>query len=566
MARQDQTLWPVKSNRLNSAAMAAKKTHWYHYDFWGMTLAIIFGAVSFTPSLLPREPALQGLIAGLTAVTGYLFGVILHWLFRQFTSWEPRARVQKIAWTVLLSSGVVVGLIMLIQANAWQRDLHVAMGMPVPDKSLSPAIFLFAVFVFVALVGIARGFKLLIRMMARFVRRFVPQRIVRPVSLILVVVLLFGAIDGILFRYIGESVNQTFSLADIGTDKGTVQPEVTTRSGSSESLVTWDSLGRTGRNFVAGGPTSEQLTAFSGDPAMEPIRAYAGLDSGATTRERAEIAVADLDRAGGFDREAIVVNTTTGTGWINESSTAAVEYIFNGDVAQIGMQYSYLPSWISYLADRDKAIAAGQELFEAVFAAWSQLPESSRPELYVFGESLGSYGSEAAFSSLADVVNRTDGALWVGPPSFNELHQRLVAEREPGTPQWLPIVDDGTTVRFVASPGDLSRPDADWDQPRVAYLQHPSDPIAWWSPDLLLRRPQWLTEDAPEGVSKMTWLPGVTFWQITADLPFAIEVPDGYGHNYGTELADLWVAIIEPEDWDQSDTVQLREAVTGLVR
>ncbi|HLR55891.1 MAG TPA: alpha/beta-hydrolase family protein, partial [Actinomycetales bacterium] len=324
--------------------------------------------------------------------------------------------------------------------------------------------------------------------------------------------------------------------------------------------------GRTGRNFVAGGPTSEQLTAFSGAPAMEPIRAYAGLDSGATTRERADIAVADLDRAGGFERGAIVVNTTTGTGWINESSTAAVEYIFNGDVAQIGMQYSYLPSWISYLADRDKAIAAGQELFEAVFAAWSQLPESSRPELYVFGESLGSYGSEAAFSSLADVVNRTDGALWVGPPSFNELHQRLVAEREPGTPQWLPIVDDGTTVRFVASPGDLSRPDADWDQPRVAYLQHPSDPIAWWSPDLLLRRPQWLTEDAPEGVSKMTWLPGVTFWQITADLPFAIEVPDGYGHNYGTELADLWVAIIEPEDWDQSDTVQLREAVTGLVR
>src|SRR5690625_6000895 len=132
--------------------MAAKKTHWYHYDFWGMTLAIIFGAVSFTPSLLPREPALQGLIAGLTAVTGYLFGVILHWLFRQFTSWEPRARVQQIAWTGLLSSGVVVGLVMLFQAHAWQRGLHVSLGMTVDDKPLSLALCLFAVFVFVPLL------------------------------------------------------------------------------------------------------------------------------------------------------------------------------------------------------------------------------------------------------------------------------------------------------------------------------------------------------------------------------------------------------------------------------
>src|SRR5690625_6547799 len=90
--------------------MAKKTTHWYHYDFWGLTIAIIFGAVSFTPSLLPREPALQGLIAGITAVTGYLVGVILHWLFRQFTSWEPPPRIQKIAWIILICSGIIAGI------------------------------------------------------------------------------------------------------------------------------------------------------------------------------------------------------------------------------------------------------------------------------------------------------------------------------------------------------------------------------------------------------------------------------------------------------------------------
>lgn len=546
--------------------MTPKKHRWYTYDFWGLTLAIIFGAISFTPSLLPREPALQGLIAGLTGVTGYMVGVVLHWLFKQFTSWKPRARTQKIAWITLISSGVIAGLLMLIWGTVWQRDLHISMGLPVPDRSASPSIFIFTSTVFIAFVGIGRGFKILIRAMGVLIRRFVPRRVVRPVSMILVTVLLYGAIDGILFRYIGESVNQTFSLADIGTDPGISQPHRAQRSGSPDSLINWDTLGRTGRNFVATGPSQVELTAFNSELPMPPIRAYAGLDSADTTRARAELAVADLERAGGFERAAIVVNTTTGTGWVNESSAAAVEYIFNGNVAQIGIQYSYLPSWISYLADREKAVEAGQELFEAVYDRWVELPDNARPALYVFGESLGSFGSESAFSSIADVTHRTDGALWVGPPSFNELHSRLVREREQGSPQWLPIVDGGSTVRFVASPSDLTRPDARWDHPRVIYLQHPSDPIAWWSPDLLLRRPDWLVEQAAEGVSEMTWIPGVTFWQITADLPFAIEVPDGYGHNYGAELADMWVAIIEPEDWDERDTLRLRRAVTGLVR
>lgn len=546
--------------------MSPTRRHWYRYDFWGLVFAITAGAISFTPSLLPRDPALQGLIAGLTAVTGYAFGVVLHWFFRQFTSWTPSARAQKISWILLICSGVIAGLVMLIWGAIWQRRLHIAMGVPVPDRAASPSIFVFAVAVFIVFVGIGRIFRLLVRATNRLIRRFVPRRIVRPVSLILVVVLVYGAVDGILFRYIGESVNQTFSLADIGTDPGVAQPRIPQRSGSEQSLAPWDSLGRMGRKFVATGPTRVQLSGFNGRASHAPIRAYAGLGSADTTRERAELAVADLERAGGFDRAALVVHTTTGTGWVNESSAAAVEYIFNGDSAQVGIQYSYLPSWLSYLADQEKAVAAGRELFEAVYSRWEELPEDARPALYVFGESLGSFGSEAAFSSLADVTHRTDGALWVGPPSFNLLHSRLVSQREVGTPQWLPIVDAGRTVRFASAPADLDLPSGVWGHPRIAYLQYPSDPITWWTPDLLLRKPEWLTEEAAAGVSEMTWIPGVTFWQVTADLPFAIEVPDGYGHNYSRDLADMWVAIIEPENWNSSKTKRLRDSVAGLVR
>ena len=37
------------------------------------------------------------------------------------------------------------------------------------------------------------------------------------------------------------------------------------------------------------------------------------------------------------------------------------------------MEYSYLPSWLSYLVDQDRARDAGRELFDAVYARWSEL-------------------------------------------------------------------------------------------------------------------------------------------------------------------------------------------------
>src|SRR5690625_2410676 len=122
--------------------MAQKKTRWYHYDFWGLTIAIIFGAVSFTPSLLPREPALQGLIAGLTAVTGYLVGVILHWLFRQFTSWEPPPRIQKIAWIILICSGIIAGILMIFLVTIWKCEMHISLELLVYDRDQHPSIFI----------------------------------------------------------------------------------------------------------------------------------------------------------------------------------------------------------------------------------------------------------------------------------------------------------------------------------------------------------------------------------------------------------------------------------------
>ena len=70
--------------------------------FGGLSGALVFFCLSMTPSLLPRGPILQGLIAGVNAVIGYGFGSLASAVTRHYRSKEPSARAKHIAWRVLL--------------------------------------------------------------------------------------------------------------------------------------------------------------------------------------------------------------------------------------------------------------------------------------------------------------------------------------------------------------------------------------------------------------------------------------------------------------------------------
>ncbi len=105
------------------------------------------------------------------------------------------------------------------------------------------------------------------------------------------------------------------------------------RSGGPESLVSWESLGHQGRVFVSAARRSSELSKFNGKPAIEPIRAYAGLHSADGIKATAALAAQELQRTGGLDREVVAVATTTGTGWINEAEASALEYMYNGNTA-----------------------------------------------------------------------------------------------------------------------------------------------------------------------------------------------------------------------------------------
>src|ERR1700751_1886580 len=128
---------------------------------------------------------------------------------------------------------------------------------------------------------------------------------------------------------------------------------------------------------------------------MEPIRIYSGLASASDAEARSALAVRALERAGGFQGKYLLVVSTTGSGWVDPALSDSFEYLTGGDSAIVALQYSYLPSWISYLVDQSKAREAGRALFDAVYGPWSRLPQGQRPRLLVAGGGLGAFGGGA---------------------------------------------------------------------------------------------------------------------------------------------------------------------------
>ncbi|QHE70920.1 alpha/beta hydrolase [Rhodococcus sp. WAY2] len=538
------------------------------YAFGGLVIAVFFVWLSLTPTLLPRGPFFQGLVTGVSAAIGYAVGFLGSKFVRYLVQREASDHVKTMVRRTAAVVGLVGTAVMLVWFGNWQAELREIMSAaPFPWWGYL-VMGIVALLVYVGLVATARVLLRAVRWVERKISRVVPRRISATVIGVIVVALVFALVNGAAVRAIMSGLNSSFAAVNQETKAGDEPPTSPLRSGGPESLVTWDSLGRQGRSFISRGPSVEDLSAFNGGrAAVEPIRTYAGLASGGDSiRENAQVAADELERAGGFDRAVVGVATTTGTGWINESLVSSLEYMYNGDTATVGLQYSYLPSWLSFLVDKERAHQAGEALFDAVYDKWKKLPPESRPKLVVMGESLGSFGGESAFGNVDDVEARTDGVLFTGPPNANEIWTDVTTNRDPGSPEWLPVYEQGEMVRFGARAAeDLPRPDAPWGQPRMVYLQHPSDPIVWWSPELLVREPDWLKEERGYDVLDSTqWFPFVTFFQVAADMAVSTGVPDGHGHSYVVDIADAWSAILPPDGWTSADNERLRTELAEM--
>jgi uncharacterized membrane protein len=542
-------------------------------DFVGVGFGALFFCLSLTPSLLPRDWLFAGLIGGLNAAIGYGIGVFTARLLRRFVLhrrkwWPPSKRVLYAGKAVIVVASATVSVLMVIPAAAWQREVSAVMGIEGPTTVGYLRTLIIAVLVGGVCVGASRVLLDVIKSIARFfIRRWrLHDEVALFIGTAIVVVLAITLINGVLVRGFLIGANRVFQPQNTTTRAGAVQPDERERSGSPASFAPWDTLGFQGRNFVAAGPDAAELTQLNGRPAKEPIRVYVGLQTADTPAQRMAVMLSELERTGAFDREMLVIVPTTGTGWINPVAARALEMMYNGDTAIVGTQYSYLPSWISFLGDRQKSMESGRMMIDAIHERWEKLPSDRRPKLVLYGESLGSMAGQGAFGWLPDIAEKGfSSVLWVGPPNASPLWKGLTVRRDPGTPEVEPRYDNGRTVRFSEATNIATIADdtsAPWEGTRVLFLQHPSDPIVWWSDDLMFTRPDWLRE--PPGrdrTASMRWYPIITFWQVAADMTNAGSVPGGHGHNYGDFILDGWTAVAPPDGWTADDTDRMRIAL-----
>ena len=546
-------------------------------DIVGVLFAALFFCLSLTPSLLPRDWLTAGIIGAINAAIGYGIGVLIGAIGRRLVLsrrswWPPRRDVRRVLQAAVVVVAISASVLTVLQAAAWQRDVAAVMGIDGPATAGYLRTLVVALPIAAMLIAAARVVKDAIKFLARgMIRRWnLNDEIAMFVGTAIVAVLIITLVNGVLVRGFLAGASAVFQPRNTATRPGVEQPLRSEKSGSPSSFAPWDTLGFQGRNFTGTGPSAEELTALNNRPAKEPIRIYAGLQSAGTIEERVAVLLSELQRTRAYERSLLVMIPTTGTGWVDPVAARSIESMYNGDTVLVAMQYSYLPSWISFLADQQKSIQAARAMVDAVHRRWLHWPPAQHPVLALYGESLGSLAGQGAFEFLPDIAEKNvTSVLWVGPPNASGLWKALTVRRDPGTPEVQPRYDNGRTVRFAQASGPeeiaaVAVPA--WDRPRVLFMQHASDPVVWWSTDLLFRRPDWLSE--PPGFDRspsMRWYPIVTFWQVSADMAGNITnsttTPTGHGHNYGDSQLDGWVAVAAPEGWTVVDTDRIRRSL-----
>jgi uncharacterized membrane protein len=420
---------------------------------------------------------------------------------------------------------------------------------------------------FAIVLVFARLFAALVRMFVRIFRRFVPRRVANVVGFAIAVMLVWALASNVLVQTIFGILDSSYAQYDALLEPERLQPAESGKTGSLASVVGWDELGRAGREFIADGPSRAEIGAFTGRPAQEPIRVYVGLGAAKDPRTRAKLALDELKRVGGFNRSSLVIITPTGTGWIDPASMDALEYLCNGDVASVAVQYSYLSSPLSLLAQPEYGAETARALFRAVYDYWTTLPRNSRPKLYLHGLSLGAMNSEQSASLFDILADPITGALWSGPPFESRFWRSVSDGRNPGTPQWLPVFRDSSLVRFMNQDGPVVPPDTRWGPLRIVYLQYASDPIVFFDYRDAYRRPDWMTPPRGPDVSpEVRWYPLVTMLQLGLDMAVATAAPIGHGHVYAPQdYVEAWSAVLGVRDRSPQELAELKQYLTDKI-
>ncbi|CAH1677680.1 conserved membrane hypothetical protein [Hyphomicrobiales bacterium] len=548
-------------------------TRWFYKELAslsgvGLALGTLLFAAALTPTLVPRSYLTQGVLAGLCFAVGYGLGVLSRQLWRYLELPEPSDRLRRPVNTAILLISALIALLFLWKAADWQNSVRAAVSLPLLPSSHPTKLCLVAIATFVLALILARLFGRLGVWLADLVRRYIPRRLANIIGFGLAALLFWSVASNVLARAVFRVLDSSYRERDALFEPERPQPTDPRKTGSPASLVNWRELGRAGREFIARGPSAERISAQTGHPAQEPIRVYVGLRGGDSPEARARLALEELKRAGGFTRSTLVIITPTGTGWVDPSAMDSVEYLRDGDIASVAVQYSYLSSPLSLLTQPEYGSETARALFREIYRYWTALPHDKRPKLYLHGLSLGAMNSEKSAELFEMIGDPIDGALWSGPPFESRVWRSISEGRNPGSPQWLPEFRDGRIVRFMNQNGPTVPPDRPWGPMRLVYLQYASDAITFFDYRDAYRQPDWMKAPRGPDVSpELRWYPIVTMLQLALDMAVATGTPMGYGHVYAPEhYIEGWAAVLGTGRWSAEEISALKRDLAARAR
>ncbi|MFD1193831.1 alpha/beta hydrolase [Seohaeicola saemankumensis] len=523
-------------------------------------LGLLFFAASLTPSLLPRGPAVQGILGGLVTAIGYLIGQIVALIWRAADLPLLSGRSAKILIALISTPLVAFFLWVFGSSLTWQNDIRQKMGMEPADALHLATILLLAASTFAIAFALGRLVVSLFRLIRAWFYRIMPPRRANVFGFVAVVlILLVVTRDGVFDRVVA-GLDESYEAAQELFQDAPPPPSDPRITGSTASLIDWAAMGKYGREFVISVPDGEDISAFTGRPALDPIRVYVGRANGDTPQKRAELALAELIRQGAFEREVLIVASPTGTGWIDPGLQDPVEYMHDGDIATVVAQYSYLQSPLALILETSTGLEQAIALQDMVHGYWKTLPKDARPRFYVNGLSLGAWSSMHATNMFRLLDDPIDGAYWAGPPFSSNFWNYVQNQRNPGTPWVLPTIGDGSLIRYASHTTDGSEGAANWGQMRIMFLQYSSDPVVFYDPYSLWRAPPWMNDPPAGDVSDdLIFMPIVTQFQLALDLAMSFGAPPGYGHAYySQDYIAPWVQVTAPAGWSPEDTDRLK--------
>ena len=306
-------------------------------------------------------------------------------------------------------------------------------------------------------------------------------------------------------------------------------------------------MSKQGRRFVWNAQPAEMIAQVMGEDAMDVIRVYVGLESAETDVKRVELAMRELDRTHAFDREWLLIDLPTGTGYVNYAAVSVLEMLSRGNCATVAMQYAARPSPLSL--DRvGEGHRHARRLVDAIAERLRGMPVASRPKVVLFGESLGAWTSQDAFLDQGThglIDAGIDYAIWIGTPHFSQWKEQVLRdERVDVASELIGVVQRhrrmGSNTGRAARAGAL-RDDHASQRRRRPFRARPHRS----SRRIGSVRPEQRWREIPKG---MRWMPITTFFQVLVDMKNSANVVPGVfaatGHDYRADLLPFFRAVL----------------------